>query len=276
MLLPLVIILIYIVPPASYLNLECKDRHLTPAEGDERSQICTMDTFIVGAVCIFCLLYACFALKQRKQRLSSLSGPPGAPFIGNLYDLLRSDFHRVLNHWAEQYGGLYKIDLLGLQGVVVSDPSAIAQILGRVRGSSEIPKHTLSYKQLNLLWGDIDQYSIFTGHSTELWKTVRKALSPCFSPASIRYDSFVINLKTIRCSYIQFKAPRTNVFDHLKVTELRGVTEWMATQGHVCFSFGQGNRFGGCNRGQGWQRTYRRGRCWDALDTWCCCHGNCH
>ncbi len=119
------------------------------------------------------------------RRQPEIPGPKGTPLIGHLRELLRPDFHRVLSEWAIIYGGIYRISILGLPGVVVSDPQAVAQVLGRDTCSA-IPKHLASYQQLNLLWGSLRQYSIFTGPNTELWRAVRKAVSPCFSSANVR------------------------------------------------------------------------------------------
>jgi cytochrome P450 len=124
---------------------------------------------------------------HRQSQGRGMPGPPGHPIIGHLLQLLRPDFHRVLSRWAEKYGGVYRISILGLQGVVVSDPEAIARVLGRDRGITEIPKHLASYSQLNLLWGDVHQHSIFTGPTSETWRLVRRAVSPCFSSANIRH-----------------------------------------------------------------------------------------
>ncbi len=116
-----------------------------------------------------------------------VNGPRGLPILGHLRELLRPDFHRVLSDWADVYGGIYRISILGLPGVVVSDPQAIAQVLGRDTGTA-VPKHLASYQQLNLLWGSLGQHSIFTGSNTDLWRAVRKAVSPCFSSANVRYS----------------------------------------------------------------------------------------
>jgi cytochrome P450 len=145
---------------------------------------------VMGATMFGMILFIVFCLARNNRRqILGLKGPRGTPILGNLRELLRPNFHRVLSDWAEQYGGVYGIRILGLDGVVVSDPDAVAEILGRERTSSEIPKHQLSYKQLNLLWGKVDQHSIFTGQNTERWRSTRKAVSPCFSSANVRHAS---------------------------------------------------------------------------------------
>ncbi len=139
--------------------------------------------WITSVVLISLILVAAILPWLRRQPV--IPGPKGTPLIGHLREVLRPDFHRILSEWASVYGGIYRINILGLPGVVVSDPQAVAQVLGRDTGSA-IPKHLASYQQLNLLWGSLRQYSIFTGSNTELWRAVRKAVSPCFSSAKVR------------------------------------------------------------------------------------------
>ena len=139
--------------------------------------------WIVVVTVVFVL--ALLASRVRARLESQIPGPKGTPFLGHLQDLLRPNFHRVLSDWADLYGGIYKISILGLSGVVVSNPQAIAQVLGRDTGTA-VPKHLASYQQLNLLWGSLGQHSVFTGTNTDLWRAIRKAVSPCFSSANVR------------------------------------------------------------------------------------------
>ena len=139
------------------------------------------------------VLLVCFIVLVRRWNRwggtgnhQQMPGPPGTFLLGHITQLLRPDFHRVLTAWSVQYGGVYRISILGLPGVVVSEPRAVARVLGR--DLKDVPKHISSYKQLNLLWGSAEQYSIFTGLSTDTWRLVRKAVSPCFSSQNIRYS----------------------------------------------------------------------------------------
>ena len=139
------------------------------------------------ALLIVLVSYVVHSIVRRSLATIRLPGPPGIPFIGHLQQVLQPNFHRILSAWSERYGGIYSISILGLQGVVVSDPEAIAQVLGRDGSENEVPKHLASYAQLNLLWGGVHQHSIFTGLSTNTWRLVRRAVSPCFSTANIRH-----------------------------------------------------------------------------------------
>ena len=131
----------------------------------------------------FSVLLVCWYWKRwvgvrTKEDGQQIPGPPGTPLLGHLLQILRPDFHRTLTAWSEEYGGVYRISILGLAGIVVSEPGAIARVLGRDGLTQEIPKHLASYKQLNLLWGSEQQHSIFTGLSTDTWRLDGKLCLP--------------------------------------------------------------------------------------------------
>jgi cytochrome P450 len=111
-------------------------------------------------------------------------GPRGWPIVGHLPFLLRKDFHRVLRSWSHDYGAVYRINIFGMPGVVVTDPASIATILCRSKEVSEVPKHDVSYRELNILWGG--KPSLFTSSTNETWKLVRKAVASSLSSAKLR------------------------------------------------------------------------------------------
>jgi len=111
-------------------------------------------------------------------------GPSGWPIVGHLPYLLRRDFHRILRSWSEQYGAVYKIRVLGMPGVVVSDPASVGAVLCRTSDIAEVPKHDVSYRELNALWGG--RPSLFTSASDETWRAVRKSVASAFSSARMR------------------------------------------------------------------------------------------
>ena len=126
------------------------------------------------------LLILFVALKHRQR----IHGPWGWPIAGHLPYLLQKDFHRVLRSWTDRYGAVYRIQILGMSGVVVSDPASIGLVLCRTADSAEVPKHAVSYKELNLLWGG--KPSLFTSDSHETWRLVRKSVASAFSSALMR------------------------------------------------------------------------------------------
>lgn len=138
------------------------------------------------------LLVAYLTLRHRHPTY----GPWGWPIVGHLPYLLQKDFHRVLRSWSERYGAVYKIHILGMNGVVVSDPASISLVLCRTVDRTEVPKHTSSYRELNVLWGG--RPSIFTSDSDETWRLVRKSVASAFSSAMMRYGHVPTCIKHAR------------------------------------------------------------------------------
>jgi hypothetical protein len=60
---------------------------------------------------------------QATRRRAALPGPRGWPLAGNAFSLMGPRRHHVVSAWAEQYGGVFSIDLWGTQYVVVTDPA---------------------------------------------------------------------------------------------------------------------------------------------------------
>ncbi|KAK9840093.1 hypothetical protein WJX74_003186 [Apatococcus lobatus] len=122
--------------------------------------------------------------KRGRLDLDSMPSPPARLFTGHMTQLLAPNFHRVFTAWAQRYGTVYRISILGFPGVVVSDPAVIGQLLGYGTEGGELPKNVDSYQQLDRLWGG--ENSIFTDLNTNLQRVVRKATATSFSSSSLR------------------------------------------------------------------------------------------
>ena len=57
------------------------------------------------------------------------------PVVGNILDCLRPDFHKVLLKWADDHGGVVRIKFLWKDALIVTDPTALAAIMGRGEGA---------------------------------------------------------------------------------------------------------------------------------------------
>ncbi|KAG1667199.1 hypothetical protein FOA52_004194 [Chlamydomonas sp. UWO 241] len=68
--------------------------------------------------------------------------------------------------------------------LVVSDPAEAARIL--MRGDSYLDKATAAYNSFNLMHTGPNTTNIFSGHTDNQWRLLRKAVSPCFSSASVK------------------------------------------------------------------------------------------
>lgn len=99
--------------------------------------------------------------------------------VGNILECLRPDFHRVLLEWADKYGGIYRMKFLWHDTVVVTDPAALAAIMGRGPGS--IDKAALAYAPINRMCDPHGNPNLLTSAATESWKLIRKAVAVSFS-----------------------------------------------------------------------------------------------
>ena len=129
-------------------------------KGDEnqvsvkRSQLSESSTKMALAIFMIIVLLAwfftaCSSLGTRSS-LQKVPGPPGRPIVGHLFELLRPSYHRTLFGWCQLYGDVYKINVLGVQGLVVSCPKVISQLLGQERGTPGLPKLS-AYDELNMV-----------------------------------------------------------------------------------------------------------------------------
>ncbi len=79
---------------------------------------------------------------QHSTAFEELAGPRGLPFIGNYFQINFETLHQDLESWVSQYGSIYKIHLGPSASAVISDTSAIQQILidrpGRFRRGSRL------------------------------------------------------------------------------------------------------------------------------------------
>ena len=83
--------------------------------------------FSVIVVGVFTLLFCLMWMKKHKPL--ALPGPNGLPFVGNLLQLYSKSPHAHLTEWAKQYGGVYSINLMGDNWVVVSSYKALHEVI---------------------------------------------------------------------------------------------------------------------------------------------------
>ena len=56
-------------------------------------------------------------------------GPPGLPLVGNTFQIDPTGLHKSLSKWSETYGGVFTINLLGQNIVVLNSNEAIYEAL---------------------------------------------------------------------------------------------------------------------------------------------------
>ncbi len=69
--------------------------------------------------------------RNAQRKFGDLPGPLGLPLIGNLHQIRFARMHCILERWADRYGPIYCISLGRRNYAVVSEPDAIAHILGK-------------------------------------------------------------------------------------------------------------------------------------------------
>ena len=112
------------------------------------SKMCS-GTSVLYSILFFLVCAGLLLHKRGRLDLDKIPMPPVKALTGHMTQLLAPNFHRVFTAWAETYGTVYRISILGFPGVVVSDPAIIGQLLGYGTEGGELPKNVDSYQQLD-------------------------------------------------------------------------------------------------------------------------------
>ncbi|KXZ56708.1 hypothetical protein GPECTOR_1g638 [Gonium pectorale] len=143
------------------------------------------------------LLRRLLALFSRpKYDLDKIPGPwrEALPLLGNVLPLLRPDFHRVVLQWADQYGGIVRGKFLWHDGLLVTDPAALATICGR--GEGALDKAAALYSPINFMCTPHGHSNLLTSPADEKWRAVRKAIALSFSFGNIKKKFPIIRERT--------------------------------------------------------------------------------
>jgi len=62
---------------------------------------------------VFAVLFWLFMTRNKTKRLGDFPGPRGWPIVGNVPQVENKVFHRNLTEWSKEFGGIYKINLMG-------------------------------------------------------------------------------------------------------------------------------------------------------------------
>ncbi|KAF8057861.1 CYP97C1 [Scenedesmus sp. PABB004] len=138
----------------------------------------SLGDFAVVAAITGTLLALLFSLRRTPTYdLDKIPGPwkKALPLVGNVLDCLRPDFHRVLLEWADTYGGIYRMKFLWHDTLIVTDPAALAGIMGR--GDAAIDKAALAYAPINKMCDPHGNANLLTSAATDSWKAIRKAVA---------------------------------------------------------------------------------------------------
>lgn len=139
-----------------------------------------------------CLAIAAIARLAAPYSSLRLPAPAGHLIVGHLPLLMNSAVHRVLTRIADDLGGLFKIRIVHLPVVVVSDPQLVG---GLLRGSSSLPKAAMAYDpslEGGSPHGHRGLFNMLT--TSDEWSCVRKAVVPAFKMSSIKQSHLPVVL----------------------------------------------------------------------------------
>jgi cytochrome P450 len=124
--------------------------------------------------------------KKARYDMDKMPGPwkNGLPWLGNLFDLVTPDFHRVFLGWSDKYGGILRFSFAGNNCVLVTDPQALGTIMGR--GEGALDKAAISYKPINFMCDPHGNPNLLTAWADDAWKVIRKAVAVSFSFQNIK------------------------------------------------------------------------------------------
>ncbi|KAF8514704.1 cytochrome P450 [Hysterangium stoloniferum] len=137
-------------------------------------------SFLVANVYVVIALFAALAaylLRQRRvpKGLSLPPGPPGYPIIGNLFDLPKSLEWKTYKDWAQSYGDLVYVNVLGTPIAFVNSKELVSELFEK-RSSiySDRPQLPMLCDLMKFDWG------IPTMPYGERWRKHRQILNKQF------------------------------------------------------------------------------------------------
>lgn len=104
--------------------------------------------------------------------------------MGNVLECVRPDFHRTFLEWADEYGGILRGKFLWQDGLLVTDPAALADIMGR--GENALDKANLIYTPISQMCDPHGNANLLTSAADDRWKAIRKAVAVSFSMQNIK------------------------------------------------------------------------------------------
>jgi len=145
-----------------------------------------LETLVVAGVAAILLFVLARLRRQQQYDLDKIPGPwrQSLPVVGNVLECLRPDFHHVILGWADRYGGIVRAKFLWQDALVVTDPAALAAIMGRGEGAMD--KASLVYAPINKMCDPHANANLLTSSADDTWKAIRKAVAVSFSMQNIK------------------------------------------------------------------------------------------
>ncbi|KAJ8078284.1 hypothetical protein PM082_000490 [Marasmius tenuissimus] len=132
---------------------------------------------IIYALLFAALAFAYSKLKDIGSRDSRLpSGPPTVPILGNLGIFPKEFAYLRLTQWARLWGGLYSLKLGPATAIVITDPSAIKELMDkRSQSTSDRPPNFIA----DSVAGGLNM--VFARYGDN-WRTLRRTAHAILTP----------------------------------------------------------------------------------------------
>ena len=115
----------------------------------------------------------------RLRRFFDLPGPKGVPLLGNALQIKPEAFHRILEGWTEQYGGLFRFSIAERNFLCVSDPALNASVL------KQRPEGFIKGPRLVQVCKDLGFHGLFSANG-EAWRRQRQIVLAGLDPAHLK------------------------------------------------------------------------------------------
>mmetsp|Transcript_30318 Transcript_30318/g.67212 ORF Transcript_30318/g.67212 Transcript_30318/m.67212 type:complete len:507 (+) Transcript_30318:261-1781(+) len=135
--------------------------------------------------CVACIFAVVLGKTARAWwMLAKIPSPPAASWLFGHISFMTSERAPYLAHeYAKALGPIYRLRLAHMNMVVVTDHREEARLCNR--GDDYLDKAPAMYTPFDYL--QIPPIPDLVSHPThDLWKAIRKAVSPCFSPSNLR------------------------------------------------------------------------------------------
>jgi cytochrome P450 len=118
------------------------------------------------------------ARRRAKRPLEQLPGPKGLPLIGNLLQLDSMRLHLVFEDWARTFGPMYGFRAGPKNGIVVSDPALVEQIL-RAR-----PEQYRRIRRVEEVLSELGMPGVFSAEGAA-WRPQRRLMTQALSTRNV-------------------------------------------------------------------------------------------
>ncbi|KAJ3516368.1 hypothetical protein NLJ89_g1159 [Agrocybe chaxingu] len=170
-----------------------------------------MATYLTAFYCTLSALAAWSLLRLRRKRFLPLpSGPPGLPLIGNVYDIPHDYAWHTYAEWAEKYGDIIYLNVIGNETILLNSAKAAIEILDkRSSNYSDRPRMVMADELMGWEWDFAHMpYSDF-------WRRHRRAFHQFFQPRNLA-SLYPVQMQTTLTLLEQLSKTPDQFVDHIR------------------------------------------------------------